>query len=304
MKTEFLLLLLSFSLFTYPCAALDFDSKSDQSVSYDGNELKVTQNASPPSTHKPLSFYDEQARQLLSQMTLEEKIGQMTQAEHGSFENPNDVEKYFLGSVFCGGNADPEQGNTLRAWTDLYDMYQKRALNTRLAIPLLFGVDAVHGHSNVIGATIFPHNIGLGCTRDPELVRQIARATAVEVRATGINWTFAPCVTVPQDQRWGRTYEGFSEDPKLVKLLGAAAVRGYQNDCLSDPLSILACMKHYAGDGGTAFGSAKKPALLDQGDTRLDEKAMRAIHILPYTGVKKSNLGSVMPSFRRQTPAH
>jgi alpha-D-xyloside xylohydrolase len=278
-------------------AALDFDSKPDQSVSYDGNKLTVTQKASPPSNHKPLSSYDEQARQLLSQMTLREKIGQMTQAEHGSLKDPNDVEKYFLGSILCGGNADPEQGNTLQAWTDLYDMYQKHALKTRLAIPLLFGVDAVHGHSNVIGATIFPHNIGLGCTRDPDLVRQIARTTATEVRATGINWTFSPCVTVPQDQRWGRAYEGFSENPKLVKLLGEAAVRGYQNDNLSDSLSILACMKHYAGDGGTTFGSAKFPSLLDQGDTRLDEQTMHSIHILPYTSVNKLGLGSVMPSF-------
>ncbi len=277
--------------------ALDFDSKPDQSVSYDGNELTVTQNISPSSTHKPLSSYDEQARQLLSQMTLQEKIGQMTQAEHGGIKDPNDVEKYFLGSVLCGGNADPEQGNTLQAWTDLYDMYQKHALNTRLAVPLLFGVDAVHGHSNLLGAVIFPHNIGLGCTRDPELVRQIAHAAAVEVRATGINWTFAPCVTVPQDQRWGRTYEGFSENPKLVKLLGDAAVRGYQGADLSSPLSILACMKHYAGDGGTEFGSAKKNALLDQGDTRLDEQTMRNIHILPYTNVNKLGLGSIMPSY-------
>jgi beta-glucosidase len=269
------LILLSLSFFTSSSAVID----------------------SPSSSDNLFTFYDKQARQLLSQMTLQEKIGQMTQAEHGGIKDPNDVEKYFLGSVFSGGNADPEKGNTLQAWTDLYDMYQKHALNTRLAIPLLYGIDALHGHNNVIGACLFPHNIGLGCTRDPELVKKIARATAIEVRATGINWTFSPCVTVPQDQRWGRTYEGFSENPELVKLLGEVAVLGYQSGRLSDPLSILACMKHYAGDGATAFGSAKKPALLDQGDARLDEKTLRNVHILPYTNVSKLGLGSVMPSY-------
>ncbi len=247
--------------------------------------------------NKPLSFYDPQVKELLSKMTLDEKIGQMTQAEHGGLKDITDIEKYYLGSVLSGGGADPNQGNSLSAWTDLYDSYQKRALKTRLGIPLLYGIDAVHGHSNVLGAVIFPHNIGLGCTRDPNLVEKVARITAIEVRATGINWTFSPCVTVPQDIRWGRTYEGFSENPELVKTLGEAAVRGFQGSDLSSPLSILACAKHYAGDGGTTFGSAKQTKMLDQGDTCLDEQTLRKIHLPPYVTAVRAGVGSIMASY-------
>ena len=143
----------------------------------------------------------------------------------------------------------------------MYDCLQQRALKTRLKIPILFGVDAVHGHSNVVGATIFPHNVGLGATRNAKLVEEVHRLTAKEVRATGIQWTFAPCVTVPQDIRWGRTYEGFSEDPALVAELGDAAVRGLQGNNLADPLRVLACAKHWIGDGGTVVGhgQARRP---------------------------------------------
>jgi beta-glucosidase len=122
-----------------------------------------------------------------------------------------------------------------------------------LHIPLLYGVDAVHGHNNVIGATIFPHNIALGCTRSSELVEKAARIAAEEVRATGMNWAFCPCVTVPQDIRWGRIYEGFSQDPDIVKVLGLAAVKGLQRDSLADPLAAAGCAKHFIGDGGTAM---------------------------------------------------
>jgi beta-glucosidase len=138
---------------------------------------------------------------------------------------------------------------------EVYERYQKQARKTRLGIPLLYGVDAEHGHNNEEGAVIFPHNLGLGCTRNAALVEKAARVTAEEVRATGINWTFAPCVTVPRDERWGRTYEGFSEDPELVKVLGEAAVRGFQGSDLSHPLSVLACAKHFVGDGGTTWGT-------------------------------------------------
>ena len=138
----------------------------------------------------------------------------------------------------------------------MYDGYQAHALKTRLAIPILYGADAVHGHNNVLGAVIFPHNVGLGCTRNPKLVESAARVTSEEVRATGVNWTFAPCVTVPRDERWGRTYEGFGEAPELARTLGEAAVRGLQRNDLSDPLSVLACAKHFIGDGGTSIGTA------------------------------------------------
>jgi beta-glucosidase len=252
------------------------------------------------SKSKSLSSYDTQVKQLLSQMTLDEKIGQMTQAEQDCIKDLNDIETYFLGSILNGGNSDPQAGNGLVAWTDLYDRLQKHALKTRLGIPLLYGVDAVHGHSNVIGAVIFPHNIGLGCTRNPAIVEKAARITAEEVRATGINWTFAPCVTVPQDERWGRTYEGFSEDPNIVKVLGQAAVRGLQGSDLSNPLSILACAKHYVGDGGTTAGTGLDvggSTRLDQGDTRVDEATLRRIHLPGYITTVQAGVGSIMPSY-------
>jgi beta-glucosidase len=257
---------------------------------------------------KRLSSYDPQVKALLSQMTLEEKIGQMTQPEQDRvLSNPGDMQEYFIGSVLSGGDSDPKEGNSLQAWTDLYDKVQSEALKTRLAIPVLYGIDAVHGHSNVLGAVIFPHNIALGCTRDPALVEKIGRITAEEVRATGIQWTFSPCVTVPQDIRWGRTYEGFSENPSLVKRLGAAAVRGLQGSSLSDPLSILACAKHYAGDGGTTArimtrpgappGSAAGRLSVDQGNTDVDEATMRRIHLQGYISAVKAGVGSIMPSY-------
>jgi beta-glucosidase len=246
---------------------------------------------------KQLSSYDAQVKELLSKMTLEEKIGQMIQADQEHLQDPVDIEKYCLGSLLSGGNSDPKAGNSLQAWTDMYDGYQQHALNTRLGIPILYGVDAVHGHSNVIGAVIFPHNIGLGCTRNPELVKKIARITAVEMRATGVQWTFAPCVTVPRDERWGRTYEGFSEDPELVKILGEASIRGLQGD-LGNPLSVLACAKHYVGDGGTtAVAGRRRGIRLDQGDTQIDEQTLRQIHLPPYVAAVKAGVGTIMPSY-------
>lgn len=258
------------------------------------------------SDSKRLSSYDAQVKELLAQMTLDEKIGQMTQPEQGPvLANPGDMQKYFIGSVLSGGDSDPAEGNGLEAWTDLYDRVQSEALKTRLKIPVLYGVDAVHGHSNVLGAVIFPHNIALGCTRDPALVEKISRITAEEVRATGIQWTFAPCVAVPQDIRWGRTYEGFSEDPALVEMLGVAAVRGLQGD-LKNPLSVLACAKHYVGDGGTAATTAPRPEAvpkgasrlwLDQGDASMDEATLRRIHLPGYVAAINAGVGSIMPSF-------
>src|SRR5690242_4617916 len=183
----------------------------------------------------------------------------------------------------------------------MYDGYQQRAMKSRLGIPLLFGIDAVHGHNNVLGAVIFPHNIGLGCTRNSALVESAARVTAEEVRATGINWTFAPCVTVPRDERWGRTYEGFSESPELVAHLAEAAVRGFQQNDLINPVGVLACAKHFVGDGGTTMGTGnpnrEKKRLLDQGDTRLSEAELRRIHLPGYLSAIKAGVGSIMVSY-------
>ncbi len=202
-----------------------------------------------------------------------------------------------MGSILNGGNSDPDDGNSLEAWTNMYDNFQKHALKTRLRIPLLYGVDSVHGHSNVFGATIFPHNIGLGCTRNAALVERIMQITAEETRATGTNWAFAPCVTVPQDPRWGRTYEGYSEDPGIVRDLAGPAVLGLQSDSLDNPLGVLACAKHYVGDGGTAFGSARSGKGLDQGDTRVDEATLRRVHLQGYYAAVRAGVGSIMPSY-------
>lgn len=238
---------------------------------------------------------------LLSRMTLEEKVGQMIQANSASLKDPSDVENYFLGSVLSGGSSDPKTGNGLVDWTDHYDNLQSRTQKTRLRIPLLYGIDAVHGHSNVLGATIFPHNIGLGCSRNPRLVERAARITAIETRATGINWTFAPCVTVPRDERWGRSYEGFGETPELARLMGEAAVRGYQGRDLSDPISLLACAKHWIGDGATKYGTGRKlkPDLqiLDRGDVILSESELRRLHMAGYVSAIKAGVGTIMPSY-------
>ncbi|HMC59342.1 MAG TPA: glycoside hydrolase family 3 protein, partial [Candidatus Solibacter sp.] len=246
---------------------------------------------------RALSSYDAQVKPILAQMTLEEKIGQMTQPEQSELKDQADIEKYFVGSLFSGGDSDPKEGNSLQAWTDLYDRLQEHTKKMRLQIPILYGIDAVHGHNNVLGAVIFPHNIGLGCTRNPALVEKVSRVTAEEIRATGIQWAFGPCVTVPQDIRWGRTYEGFSEDPKLVRELAEPAVRGFQGASLADPLGVLACAKHYVGDGGTAFGSTKDGKGLDQGDTRVDEATLRRVHLPGYISAIQAGVGTIMPSY-------
>jgi beta-glucosidase len=246
---------------------------------------------------KPLSSYDPLVKPLLAQMTLDEKIGQMTQPEQDALKDPADIENLAIGSLLSGGSSDPKEGNSLKAWTDLYDRLQEHTQKSRLKIPILYGIDAVHGHNNVLGAVIFPHHVGLGCTRNPALVEKVEHITAEEIRATGIQWAFGPCVTVPQDIRWGRTYEGFSEDPKVVSQLGEAAVRGFQGANLADPLAVVACAKHYAGDGGTTFGSARGGKGLDQGDTRVDEATLRKIHLQGYITAIQAGVGTIMPSY-------
>lgn len=250
--------------------------------------------------------HDKQVNELLDKMTLAEKIGQMTQAELSSLKDPREIRELAIGSVLSGGDSDPKQGNSLQAWTDAYDSCQREALATRLGVPLLYGIDAVHGHNNVENAVVFPHNVGLGCTNNPQLVEEVGRITALEVRATGIQWAFAPCVTVPQDDRWGRTYEGFSEDTEIVSRLGAAAVRGLQGADLSDPLRLLACAKHFAADGGTVPERRLSPhggldpgveMHWDQGDSKIDDATLRSIHIPPYKTAIEAGAASIMPSY-------
>ena len=256
--------------------------------------VPATANAASPAW---LTAHDADIRQLVGKMTLAEKVGQMTQPDLGSIKDVDDVKTLCLGSVLSGGGSDPKSGNTLADWSTIYQDCQKRALVTRLAIPLLYGIDAVHGHSNVLGAVIFPHNIGLGCSRNPDLVEEVARITAREVRATGIQWAFAPCVTVPQDIRWGRTYEGFSEDPAVVASLGAAAVRGLQGSDLAGKSAVVGCAKHFMGDGGTTYGTASQDGWLDQGDTRMDEATLRAVHMAGYPAAIAAGVATIMPSY-------
>ncbi|MFO0887739.1 MAG: glycoside hydrolase family 3 N-terminal domain-containing protein [Isosphaeraceae bacterium] len=229
------------------------------------------------------------AEELLRSMTLDEKIGQMTQADLNAVKDRADIARYALGSMLSGGDSDP-QDITAAGWARTHDELQSWALKSRLKIPLIYGIDAVHGHNNVDGAVIFPHNIGLGATRDPALVEKASRITALEMIGTGIRWAFAPCVAVARDERWGRTYESFGEDPELVRVLGAAAVRGLQGASLADKTSVLACPKHYLADGGTRGGK-------DQGDAVCDEATLRKIHLPGYVSTLKEGAGTVMASY-------
>jgi beta-glucosidase len=250
-------------------------------VSAEQAEKPTYRNASLPP--------EQRAADLLVRMTLDEKIGQMTQGDSMTLKEPAEVASLFLGSVLSGGDSDPPDVSA-RGWSTMVARYQKSALTTRLGIPIIYGIDAVHGHSNVRGATVFPHNIGLGCARNPKIVEEAARITALEIAATGIHWNFAPCVAVPQDERWGRTYEGFGESPELATLLGPAAIRGLQGDDMSKPGRVLATAKHFVGDGGTTGG-------VDQGNTEGDEATLRAIHMPGYVAAIKAGAGSIMVSF-------
>lgn len=232
---------------------------------------------------------DDRVDVLLKQMTLEEKIGQMTQVDIAALKDRSDIQKYFLGSVLSGGGSDPAD-NSPATWLKLTQECQSWAAKTRLKIPLLYGIDAVHGHNNVDGAVIFPHNIGMGATRNTGLVEKAARVTAEEMAATGINWTFAPCVAVAQDAHWGRTYESYSDSPDVAGELGAAAVRGFQGNNFKDAASVLACAKHFVGDGGTLGG-------IDRGNTVADEATLMKLHLAPYKPALKGGVGSIMASF-------
>ncbi|MEU4481284.1 glycoside hydrolase family 3 N-terminal domain-containing protein [Micromonospora sp. NPDC023966] len=224
---------------------------------------------------------------LLARMTLDEKLGQMTQAERGSV-TASDLTTYRLGSVLSGGGSAPTP-NTAASWADMYDGFQRAALATPLGIPMIYGVDAVHGHNNVYGATIFPHNIGLGATRDPALVQQIGQAVAEEITGTGVDWNFAPCLCVARNDRWGRTYESFGETPDLPSNL-STLITGLQGSSLGGTTSVLATAKHYIGDGGTTGGD-------DQGNTQLSEAELRAIHLPPFQAAVQRGVGSVMISY-------
>src|SRR6266508_4338048 len=255
--------------------------------------------AGPPAYRDASLPVSQRVNDLLGRMTLDEKVGQMTQAERGDVAaDPSLVTTWKLGSVLSGGGSVPAD-NTPSGWADMVDSLQARALDTRLGIPLLYGVDSVHGHGNLYGATVFPHNIGLGATRDPKLVERIGHITAEETRATGPQWAFAPCVCVARDARWGRTYESFSEDPQLAARLGAAAIDGLQGSDLSANNRVLATAKHYAGDGDTEYGTSTTWTYkLDQGITVTSRQDFARIDLAPYLpAVQRHHVGTVMPSY-------
>ena len=235
---------------------------------------------------------------LLAQMTLEEKVGQVLQADIGSV-TPEQVREYDLGSILNGGNSAPGGDNYAppEAWLELADAFHAASTDRSdggVGIPVIWGTDAVHGHNNVVGATIFPHNIGLGAARNPDLIRQIGEITALEVRVTGQDWTFAPTVAVVRDDRWGRTYESYSENPDIVASYAAAMIEGLQGvygepDWLG-PAHVVATVKHFIGDGGTVRG-------VDQGDNRDSEADLAAIHGAGYPPAIEAGALSVMASF-------
>ncbi|MFJ9734529.1 glycoside hydrolase family 3 N-terminal domain-containing protein [Streptomyces sp. NPDC101171] len=237
---------------------------------------------------------------LLGRMSLAEKAGQMTQAERGALTDQGDIAGYALGSLLSGGGSTPTP-NTPDAWAKMIDGFQLRAQATRFQIPLIYGVDAVHGHNNLVGATIMPHNVGLGATRDPRLAERTGAVTAAEVRATGIPWDFAPCLCVSRDERWGRSYESFGEDPALVESM-ETVVQGLQGRADGRDLNrgdkVLATAKHFVGDGGTEYGSSTTGTYtIDQGVTKVTRQQLEAVHLAPFASAVDRGVGTVMPSY-------
>jgi len=251
---------------------------------------------------RPPTFVDDgrvekQVQQWLKRMTLPEKVGQLVQADLGSV-TPEQVRQFHLGSILNSGETGP--GGDSRAppeqWLTLADKFWSASTERRAGragIPVLWGTDAVHGHNNVLGATIFPHNIGLGAANDPALVEAIGRATAKEMRITGQDWTFAPTVAIARNDRWGRTYEAYAEQPALVARLSGAMVTGLQGELgssgfLQSP-HVIATAKHFIGDGGTVDGK-------DQGDNRMSESELRDLQLAGYVSALDAGVQVVMAS--------
>jgi beta-glucosidase len=266
----------------------------------------IVQAESVPAYLNPSLPAPERAQDLLERMTTDEKIGQtclvdrqfLTRSDSGDPpHHESDIREWYLGGVFSGGSSAPEP-NTVEAWADMVDRFQAYALSTRLGIPILYGSDAVHGHSNMKNATLFPHNIGLGAAEDADLVERIARIVAVESAAAGVRWTFAPSVSVARDPRWGRCYESFGETPDRVMPLVAAMVRGLRGVSLAEPTSLLACAKHYVGDGECTWGSGITGGV-DQGNTVISEAALRANHLAPFQAAISEGCLSVMAALNR-----
>ncbi|BCB77492.1 hypothetical protein GCM10022251_69630 [Phytohabitans flavus] len=252
------------------------------------HDAGATAGRAAPVYQDPAQPVPARVADLLGRMTLEDKLGQLAQVDRAALTSPQDIAAYRIGSVLSGGGSAPAD-NSPTGWADMYDGFQSAAQATPLGIPIIYGIDAVHGHNNVRGATIFPHNIGLGATRDAGLVQAVGRATAEEVAGTGIDWTFAPCVCVARDDRWGRTYESFGEQAEIPTAM-TSIIGGLQGGDLGGPTSILATAKHYVGDGGTSGGR-------DQGNTEISEAELRAVHLPPFQAAISQGVGSIMVSF-------
>ncbi|KAK7246136.1 hypothetical protein RIF29_40995 [Crotalaria pallida] len=237
-------------------------------------------------------------KDLLNRMTLEEKIGQMVQIDR-SVANAEVMKTNFIGSVLSGGGSEPLPKATAQDWINMINEFQKGSLASRLGIPMMYGIDAVHGHNNVYNATIFPHNVGLGCTRDPDLAQRIGAATALEVRATGIPYVFAPCIAVCRDPRWGRCYESYSEDQKIVQEM-TEIITGLQGDVPADykkgfpyvggKTKVAACAKHFVGDGGTTRG-------INENNTVIDWHGLLSLHMPAYSDSILKGVSTVMVSY-------
>ncbi|KAL8193296.1 hypothetical protein R6Q57_026877 [Mikania cordata] len=237
-------------------------------------------------------------KDLMGRMTLEEKVGQMVQIDR-SVATPDVMRNYYIGSLLSGGGSVPAKEASPETWINMVNDFQRGSLSTRLGIPMIYGIDAVHGNSNVYNATIFPHNVGLGVTRDPELVKKIGAATALEVRATGINYAFAPCVAVCRDPRWGRCFESFSEDPNIVRQM-TDIIPGFQGEIPSNgrkgvpfvdgQLKVAASAKHFVGDGGTTRG-------INENDTVIDYDGLMSIHMPPYYDAVRKGVATIMVSY-------
>jgi len=253
-----------------------------------------------PAAHSPAALTgpttEARVRDILTRMTLEEKVGQLIQADIGAI-SPADLAAYPIGSILAGGSSSPngDERSEPKAWLDLAKAYRQAAVaRPGAAIPLLFGVDAVHGHNNIVGATLFPHNIGLGAARDSGLIRRIAEATAAEVAATGVNWSFGPTLAVPRDDRWGRTYEGFAESPDIARAYAGVFVEGLQGPLRDGgPLArgrVMGSAKHFLADGGTSDGR-------DRGDAVVSEQALIDVHLSGYREAIDAGVLSIMVSF-------
>jgi beta-glucosidase len=241
------------------------------------NEMKVTNEL----------LIEQKVEALLKQMTLDEKIGQMTQIRHFEENADAHITEKFIGSIIH--TQGPTPGKTAKQWQKRFIELQKKALSTRLGIPLLFGVDAVHGQNTFDGATIFPHNIGLGAANNQALVTEIAKITAIESQATGFNWVFSPCVAIPYNEKWGRVYEAFSESTDITEKLTRASIKGHQGN-LTDATTVMATAKHFIGDGATDFG-------IEGGETTLSESEIHTYLLPPYKAAVQEKVGAIMASF-------